>query len=83
MKFSEAQLMKTMELNEENYSKEMRSMHTKLLDIEEKHAEELNTMEADHKKEMSSIQKNHNKVIKDMEVNFSLEQVTSYGNYSA
>lgn len=62
-----------------NHTKEMRSMHTKLLAIEEKHTEEMKTMEinhsnqmttmgANHEKEMSSFQGNHNKVIKDMEV---------------
>lgn len=67
-----------MDLNQErliaDHAKEMRSMPTKLLAIEEKHDEKLKIVEINHSNQMATMQNhliameiNHNKVIKDME----------------
>lgn len=90
MQFNQAQLMKAMKLNQENHSEEMRSMHAKLIAIEEIHVEELSTIKENHKKEMSSmedrevnlqnmllaIEEQHDEEPKIMEINHS-NQITT------
>lgn len=60
MQFSQAQLMKTMELNDErliaDHAKDMRTIYIKLLAIEEKRDEELEIMKVNHFNQMTTMQ---------------------------